>query len=58
MKLDPKLPQDVKLVSDTFNKMLDNLQNATAELEDWSQQLEDKVQKKRYFHIKIYGLNL
>ncbi len=46
MKLDPKLPQDVKLVSDTFNKMLDNLQNATAELEDWSQQLEDKVQKK------------
>jgi len=46
MKLDPSLPQDVHLVSETFNKMLDNLQSATNELEDWSQQLEDKVQKK------------
>jgi two-component system NtrC family sensor kinase len=46
MKMDPSLPQDVHLVSETFNKMLDNLQTATDELEDWSQQLEDKVQKK------------
>ena len=46
MKLSPSLPQDVQLVSETFNKMLDNLQAATDELEDWSQQLEDKVQKK------------
>jgi two-component system NtrC family sensor kinase len=46
MKLDPKLPQDVQLVSETFNKMLDNLQTATDELQEWSQQLEDKVQKK------------
>jgi two-component system NtrC family sensor kinase len=46
MKLDPSLPQDVQLVSETFNKMLDNLQSANDELEDWSQQLEEKVQKK------------
>ena len=46
MKLSPSLPQDVQLVSETFNKMLDNLQAATEELQDWSQQLEDKVQKK------------
>jgi two-component system NtrC family sensor kinase len=46
MKLSPSLPQDVQLVSKTFNKMLDNLQSATDELKNWSQQLEDKVQKK------------
>ncbi|MEN8201981.1 MAG: ATP-binding protein [Bacteroidota bacterium] len=46
MKLSPSLPQDVQLVSETFNKMLDNLQTATDELQDWSQQLENKVQKK------------
>ena len=46
MKLSPSLPQDVQLVSETFNKMLDNLQAATEELQDWSQHLEDKVQKK------------
>jgi two-component system NtrC family sensor kinase len=46
MNLGPKLPQDVQLVSKTFNRMLDNLQAATHELEEWSQQLEDKVQKK------------
>ncbi len=46
MNLDPKLPQDVQLVSKTFNRMLDNLQTATDELQEWSQQLEYKVQKK------------
>lgn len=46
MKLSHSLPQDVQLVSETFNKMLDNLQAASDELQDWSQQLEDKVQKK------------
>jgi two-component system NtrC family sensor kinase len=46
MKLNPSLPQDVQLVSETFNKMLDNLQSATDELQEWSQQLENKVQKK------------
>jgi two-component system NtrC family sensor kinase len=46
MNLNPKLPDDVLLVSKTFNRMLDNLQTATDELEQWSQQLEYKVQKK------------
>ncbi len=46
MNLNPSLPQDVQLVSKTFNKMLDNLQAAADELENWSQQLEYKVQKK------------
>jgi len=42
----PKLLRDLRLVSSAFNKMLDNLQAATDELENWSQQLEYKVQKK------------
>ncbi len=46
MNLDSSQLKDVQLVSATFNKMLDNLQAATDELQDWSQQLEDKVQKK------------
>lgn len=37
---------DMKMVSQAFNDMLDNLQAATSELENWSQQLEYKVQKK------------
>ncbi len=37
---------DMRLVSIAFNEMLDNLQTATLELENWSQQLEYKVQKK------------
>lgn len=37
---------DMRMVSLAFNKMLDNLQSATKELENWSQQLEYKVQKK------------
>lgn len=37
---------DMRLVSETFNAMLDNLQTATTELENWSHQLEYKVQKK------------
>lgn len=37
---------DMRMVSTAFNKMLDNLQAATEELENWSQQLEYKVQKK------------
>ncbi|MBK6282222.1 MAG: hypothetical protein IPF54_05735 [Draconibacterium sp.] len=36
----------MRLVSVAFNEMLDNLQTATLELENWSQQLEYKVQKK------------
>jgi two-component system NtrC family sensor kinase len=42
----PVLLHDLRLVSIAFNKMLDNLQAATDELENWSQQLEYKVQKK------------
>ena len=38
--------EDMKMVSQAFNDMLDNLQAATNELENWSQQLEYKVQKK------------
>lgn len=38
--------EDMKVVSEAFNNMLDNLQAATNELENWSQQLEYKVQKK------------
>lgn len=37
---------DMRMVSIAFNDMLDNLQTATTELENWSQQLEYKVQKK------------
>ena len=38
--------EDMKMVSQAFNSMLDNLQAATTELKNWSQQLEYKVQKK------------
>jgi len=37
---------DVRMVSTAFNEMLDNIQSATTELQNWSQQLEYKVQKK------------
>lgn len=46
MNLDQSLPKDVQLVSETFNQMLDNLQSANNELQSWSHQLEEKVQKK------------
>ena len=36
----------MRMVSGAFNDMLDNLQTATTELENWSQQLEYKVRKK------------
>ncbi|WP_423129261.1 ATP-binding protein [Gaoshiqia sp. Z1-71] len=37
---------DMRMVSYAFNEMLDNLHSATVELQNWSQQLEYKVQKK------------
>jgi len=37
---------DIRMVSYAFNNMLDKLQSATKELQNWSQQLEYKVQKK------------
>ena len=42
----PNQLHDLRMVSSAFNKMLDNLQVAADELENWSQQLEYKVQKK------------
>jgi two-component system NtrC family sensor kinase len=37
---------DIRLVSNALNDMLDSLQAANNELQNWSQQLEYKVQKK------------
>jgi two-component system NtrC family sensor kinase len=37
---------DMKMVASAFNDMLDNLQKANTELENWSHQLEYKVRKK------------
>lgn len=46
LEIKPNQLDDMRLVSQAFNEMLDNLQSATTELQNWSQQLEYKVQKK------------
>ena len=46
VEIRPNQLDDMRMVSVAFNDMLDNLQVATTELENWSQQLEYKVQKK------------
>jgi len=46
LKIKPGQLDDIRMVSQAFNDMLDNLQSATEELHNWSQQLEYKVQKK------------
>lgn len=46
LEIGPGLLDDMKKVSLAFNNMLDNIDNATNELENWSKQLEYKVQKK------------
>jgi len=46
LEIKPNLLDDMKLVSLAFNNMLDNLDAANKELENWSHQLEYKVQKK------------
>lgn len=46
METPPNQLHDLRMVSTAFNKMLDNLNSAREELENWSQQLEYKVQKK------------
>jgi len=46
LKIKPNELDDIRMVSQAFNDMLDNLQSATEELQNWSQQLEYKVQKK------------
>ena len=46
LEVKPNQLYDMRMVSSAFNEMLDNLQTATKELQNWSQQLEYKVQKK------------
>lgn len=46
LNIKPNLLDDMKTVSISFNNMLDNLEAANKELENWSHQLEYKVQKK------------
>lgn len=46
LEIKPSLLDDMRLVSVAFNNMLDNMDEATNELQNWSQQLEYKVQKK------------
>jgi two-component system NtrC family sensor kinase len=46
LEINPNQLDDMRMVSQAFNDMLDNLQSATEELQNWSQQLEYKVQKK------------
>jgi two-component system, NtrC family, sensor kinase len=46
LKIKPNQLQDMRMVSLAFNEMLDKLQTANLELENWSKQLEYKVQKK------------
>lgn len=46
LEIKPNQLDDMRMVSVAFNDMLDKLQTATTELENWSQQLEYKVQKK------------
>jgi len=46
LEIKPNHLKDIKMVSAAFNEMLDSLHSATNELQNWSQQLEYKVQKK------------
>jgi two-component system, NtrC family, sensor kinase len=46
VKINPDQAEDMRMVATAFNDMLDNLQSANTELENWSQQLEYKVRKK------------
>lgn len=46
VEISPHQLDDMRMVSRSFNDMLDNLHTANEELENWSQQLEYKVQKK------------
>ncbi|MBI9067666.1 MAG: HAMP domain-containing protein [Salinivirgaceae bacterium] len=53
LKITPNLLDDMRLVSEAFNNMLDNLHAANNELKNWSQQLEYKVQKKSEKLVEI-----
>jgi len=46
LEITGKQLSDMQMLSTAFNNMLDNLQSANNELQNWSQQLEYKVQKK------------
>jgi two-component system, NtrC family, sensor kinase len=46
LEIRPDQLSDMRMVSAAFNHMLDHLQTASIELQNWSQQLEYKVQKK------------
>ncbi|MCD4732229.1 MAG: HAMP domain-containing protein [Bacteroidales bacterium] len=46
LEIKPHLLDDMRMVSLAFNNMLDNLSTVNKELENWSHQLEYKVQKK------------
>jgi two-component system NtrC family sensor kinase len=46
LEIKPDQLDDMRMVSVAFNDMLDNLQAANNELQNWSQQLEYKVRKK------------
>jgi two-component system NtrC family sensor kinase len=46
LDIKPNLLSDMRKVSVAFNDMLDNINNATDELQNWSQQLEYKVHRK------------
>jgi len=46
LEINNELLDDMRMVSLAFNNMLDNLNMANKELENWSHQLEYKVQKK------------
>jgi two-component system NtrC family sensor kinase len=46
LEIKPDLLDDMQMVSLAFNNMLDHIDRATDELENWSKQLEYKVQKK------------
>ncbi len=46
LDIKPGLLYDMRMVSVAFNNMLDNLSMANKELENWSHQLEYKIQKK------------
>lgn len=46
LKINPGQMDDMRQVSQAFNEMLDKLHAANTELENWSKQLEYKVQRK------------
>ena len=46
LRTSPYQMDDMRMVSEAFNQMLDKLQAANTELQNWSKQLEYKVQRK------------